>query len=1193
MLSLTVLVLLAALLLCSCGDGEQKSVAAGDTTPVTDGNWILTGEWEISRAASGDETLRVAAAEDSTAWNTFFNLAEDWSVSADMIADKGDECTRLVFGDDYGNICLVVTAQPVGKDQISVRADEQMSTGWRKVYESKEPAAFDASQPFTLSVKRASGSRKFELKLEQNGQTLESAKTKTLQDRIGEMLTRPGLSVYNTEATFTNFAVSAKRGQTVVKADEEIIPGENVPTDEWLLGENAIHNILNGGSAIIIDGEGENHAWNLVNELDDAWTLTFTTEFGTSYRDSVCSRYMFGPTANVDSDYCGLVTVNYIHNQVMLQIENKDNGAWTTIGGVFDWKNINGRKVTVKICKYAGINRLAVFIIDGERTVITEFSDEIPADQMAKYKHYGVMTYSSQCRFSQFGFEPTADESTMPPITERAFDKISDLTVGAAETTNDWKLGNHSTYFHEDGKPCMVIDSKGDEFSYYKKNSLGDKWSISTKIDFGTYYSSVPGARVAFTTADTKLVSLLTIKYAPNDSCINAQLQTMTNDVWSDVFKVNWTPGASSLILEINGDSSGTVNIVIRSAFNNDILLEKSAQLSKEVVERMKVAALATTSTQVKYSDIQMNLTGPAVNITGGGGGHTGVMYAFTTGTPGTTSVWDTGDGRTYYTDNSLVVSSNDNLYSYNRTVEISDGFNFSTDILYGPLDAKGLCTARIAMVDKFFGMAGLITVKFSENYEILIEGQYNSGGTWYNCIYDNSWHAVSSNKIHVNVSRADGSNNIYLTITDSAGYRVFSATLSMPTDAAQKICYLGVGVDKSKVKFSNMALTATKTEGGNKNDFGMLPIEETGKVIEAPADWQLESGAKVYDDGSVIIKSTGNTYAKQVGSTLGEGFTITTKIQFGKLDAKGLSTARLGLINSNKDLIALFTMKYSQNTEVMVEGQYQQNSSWTNIITDNAWRKVADNIITATVTRAAGSDTLHLTLTDSKGVKFYDVTTAAIPAELAATISSYTLGCENTEVKFYDIVTDAKKDDFITEEIEIGEIAAAEGWTTGDGTIATTDGSLIFYKAGGETTAERTEPLAETFTLTGDITFGTADTNGNSTARIYLLDESGNKMVRLFLTLSSKHVLTVQGTYNGGNAWTEFGTASCTLKSNHIRLNITKAADGLSVSVTDTEGIGTSLNGTSIDTEVLSKITKLAVGSFDSRVMFSNITVS
>lgn len=1186
--------MLAAILLCSCG--KDGKIAPGDTTPVTDGNWIMTGEWTIARAQSGDETLRVSAAEDSTAWNTFFNLADDWTVSADVAATagKGDGCTRLVFGDDYGNVCLAVTAQRKGENTVTLRADERVSTGWRMVYECKEPIKVDLSKPLNISVKRVAGSRKLDVSLSQNGEMLESAKTKTMQDRLSSMLTRPGLSVYHTEAEFTNFAVSAKRGQTVVKEDEAIIPGENVPTDEWLLGENAIHNILNGGSAIIIDGEGENHAWNLVNELGDAWTLTFTTEFGTSYRDSVCSRYMFGPTADVNSDYCGLVTVNYIHNQVMLQIENKDNGAWTTVGGVFDWKNINGRKVTVKICKYAGINRIAVFVLDGERNVITEFSDEIPADQIAKYKHYGVMTYSSQCRFSEFGFEPTADESTMPPITERVYDKISDLTIGAAEKTNDWKLSNHSTYFHEDGKPCLVVDSKGDEFSYYKKNSLGNKWSISTKIDFGTYYSSVPGARVAFTTADTKLVSLLTIKYAPNDSCINAQLQTMTNDVWSDVFKVNWTPGASSLILEINGDNSGKVNIVIRSAFNNDVLLEKSATLSKDVVERMKVAALATTSTQVKYSDIQMNLTGPAVNITGGGGGHSGVMYAITTGTPGTSSVWDTGTGMTYYTDNSMVISSNENLYSYNRTVEIADGFNFSTDILYGPLDAKGLSTARIAMVDKFYGMAGLITVKFSENYEILVEGQYNSGGTWYNCISDKSWHAVASNKIHVNVSRADGSNNIYLTITDSAGNRVFSATLAMPKDAAQKICYLGIGVDKSKVKFSNMSLTATKTENGNQNNFGMDPIEETGNVVSAPAGWQLDSGAKVYDDGSVIVNSTGNAYAKQVGSTFGEGFTITTKIQFGKLDSKGLSTARLGLINSNKDLIALFTLKFSQNTEVMVEGQYQQNSTWTNIIYDNAWRKVANNIITATVHRDAGSDVLHLTLTDSKGVTFYDVTTTAIPTELVSTISSYSLGCENTEVKYSDIVTDAVKDDFVTEEIEIGEIAAASGWTTGDGTIATSDGAMIFYKAGGETTATRTEPLAEEFTLGADIVFGTADANGNATARIYLLDESGNKMVRLYLTLSSKHVLTVQGTYNGGDAWTEFGTASCTLKSNHLRLSITKTAEGgLDISVADTQGVGTSLSGAAIPAEVLAKIAKLAVGSFDSRVKFCAITVS
>ena len=56
------------------GGGSGGSIPQGDTTPVTDGNWELTGEWAVERAESGEETLTVAAAEDSTACNTFFKL---------------------------------------------------------------------------------------------------------------------------------------------------------------------------------------------------------------------------------------------------------------------------------------------------------------------------------------------------------------------------------------------------------------------------------------------------------------------------------------------------------------------------------------------------------------------------------------------------------------------------------------------------------------------------------------------------------------------------------------------------------------------------------------------------------------------------------------------------------------------------------------------------------------------------------------------------------------------------------------------------------------------------------------------------------------------------------------------------------------------------------------------------------------
>ena len=64
------------------------------------------------------------------------------------------------------------------------------------------------------------------------------------------------------------FGVQAAR-QTLDPAknsDGIIEAGPNVPTEDWLLGEGAVHNLLNGQSAIIIDGEVlQNDYWVELN----------------------------------------------------------------------------------------------------------------------------------------------------------------------------------------------------------------------------------------------------------------------------------------------------------------------------------------------------------------------------------------------------------------------------------------------------------------------------------------------------------------------------------------------------------------------------------------------------------------------------------------------------------------------------------------------------------------------------------------------------------------------------------------------------------------------------------------------------------------------------------------------------------------------------------------------------------------
>lgn len=1183
-------------LLLRTGGAESRLDKTGDTSARTDGNWELTGEWTIDRADSGEETLTAAAAEDSTAWNTFFNLAEDWTVSADMqlVETNGEsDCTRLVFGDDYGNVCMVVSAEYNGADKVLLRADELTAEGWKNVYTASEWSTVSAKEPINLLVQRKSGSYKLNLTLTQADETICQDTTKTLQESIMDMITKPGLSVYNSEAKFKSFAVAAKKKTTEVTENDVITAGENVPTDEWLLGENAVHNLIDGASAIIVDGEGENSAWNLKNTLGEEWELSFLVEFGKSYRDSVCARFMFGPEAAQDASYNGLITVSYANSDVMLEIQDKEGGSWITTGSTYAWKPVSSRKLTVKIAKYKEINRIAVWIYDGDTLVSSVFSDEMSESQLAKYVKYGVMVYSSQVRFSHMSYTDAPDRSNMPEVVDRVFPTISAITVGSAETTSDWKLSKNSTYFHENSKPAMVINSKGEEFSYYIKNGLGSSWSISAKVQFGTYYSDTAGARLAFTDTGSNLAALVTVKYSPADSSIMLQAETLTDEKWTDAIKTNWTKGESSFYLDVSGNASGKLSIKLRSVASGEVLMEKEATLPAAVVKRMQVAALATTATQVKYSEIVMNLTGGAVTMTGGNSADGKSMYTLYRGTPSSSATWSSGTGITFNTEGALIVSSSRDIYSYNLKTAISDGFTISTDVLFGPLDSKGLSTSRILLVDKYNSMLALFTIKFSENFEVMVEGQYNDNNTWVSCISDNAWRAVQDNRVHITLSRADGSRTCLLNIRDYSGSTVFSAYCTLPERTSARIAAFALGVDNATVKYTNMYAKATAA-ADDDNDAGMVAITPTGTALDSSKDWTIETGTTCYSDGSLILNSNSDLYTYHKRAILGDAFTITAKLQFGKLDTQGVSTARIALTDSAHNTIALFTLKYSSNNEVMTEGQYTQDNKWTSIISDNKWRAVNDNIITVKLTREAGSNCCKLTLTDSAGKTFYSVTTAQIPAALNSQIKGFGLGCSNTKVKFSNIVTDAVMDDFETEEIVLGEFGSSELWKTDTGCIYTTDGSLI-TSASGDVFAYNTQTLSTAWSITTDVVFGTPDADGKVTAMLVLVNSEGTKLGKFTVQYTAEHKITLQGQYSDADTWVTItqDTAEYAVKKNHVILSLSRAAGANTLQVGVCAADGTALCGETtaeIPAAILDAVTGFGLGSSESQVKFTAV---
>ena len=1198
-------------LLLTGGSAEEGGdIPAGDTAAYTDGNWEMTKEWTIARAESGEETLRVLAAQDATAWNTFFNLYERWSVSADFSLDKehgASDCMRLVFGDAHGNVCLAVSVEYQGKERVLLKADALTEKGWKNVLLGEDWISV-AKGPLNLKVSRENGKNALEVVLSQNGTPLSEATTKTMTNQVMDIVRRPGLSVYHTEGSFSSFAVVADRKPTDADAvmDGVIVAGDNVPTEEWLLGENAVHNLLNDKSAIVIDGERENMAWNAVNTLGDVWMLSFKVEFGKSYRDSVCARFMFGPKAETDGEYCGLVTVNYANSGVNVQMENKEGSAWITTATSLGWKPVASRSVNVELVKYPGINRVAIFVYEGSRLVFSTFSDEMSAQDMARYQHYGVMVYSSQVRFSEFGFTETADEAKMPDMTERVYPKISDLAIGSATATNDWSLSKNSVFFRENGKDAMVIDSKGEEFSYYVKNSIAGNWSMSAKVEFGTYYSDTAGVRIAFSDTDGNLSALLTVKYSPSDNAIDVNLQTYEKDkdLWTDALKSGWAKGESSFILKLSGDAKGNITIkVLSTSANGNVLYEKTLSVPTAAYQKMTVLGLGTISSQSKYSDIAMQLTGKAIQISTKTDPEDKTMYALGIGTPTTSDVWSTGGGITVNTDGALIIKSQGNQYSYNQKTAISDGFSVSTDVLFGSLDSRGTCTARIALVDKYQSVIGLFTVKFSENFEIMVEGQYNDNGTWHTCVFDNAWREVLDNRIHMTLSRAEGSNTYVLSIRDFGGRNVFYSSCSFPTAVGRKIAAFGLGADQATVKFFNISAQATGKGGpASIEDYGMLPIVKGTPATTA--SWSTGEGITYYSDGSLILDAqTGDLYSYHLPTRITDGFALTADAHFGSLDKNGVCSARIVLTDKDGGKLALFTVKFSQNFEVMAEGEYNTGSAWSKCVSDNGWHKAKDNRVKILLTRADGSNHCVLTVKDYSG-KVLFTESCEIAQTVARRVAGIGIGVDASIVKFSGITIEATKGEERPEKEIVpitatGTAAVNADWTNESGVAFYSDGSAILTAGDSDVYSYyRHAPLKSTFTLAATVQFGKLDAQGVSTARINLTDAS-NQMVGLFtLKFSESFEVMAEGQYTDGGTWT--GVLSDNgwnaVPDNFIALTLSRTEGSGVYTLVLRDSLGNLIyqaSTSALPEAVNGKIAGIGIGCRDTQVKLTNLKLT
>lgn len=1023
------LTMLTCLTLSGCQERTEPELTDTDRTEAVDGNWLLTREWTVERAENGAETLTVAAAMDSTAWNQFFSLYDDWAVAIDitLVQPRGDvDCLRMLFGDIWQNVCLAVSLEYSGANRAALRVDQLTEGGWRSLLEAEEPVAVGEG-PMRLAVERKNGADTLAVSLAQGDTTLFEGKTGALTQRTLSMIRRVGLGVYGSEAVFSDLTVRAAPNRRVdVSQAVTIETGEHVETDEWLMGPGAVHNLVNDGSAIVVDGEGETYAWNIVNTLEGEWTLTFKVEYGKSYRDSCCARIMFGP--EIGENYTGLVTLNYANGGVLLETQNKVDGIWENTGTSMQWRNVPSKEAVLQISKYPGMNRLEVKVLAQGNEVVSLLSDEIEQEQMADYRSYGVMAYSSQVRFSEMTFAAKAASEELPEVIEVVAPVVNELTIGTPISTGDWTLPRGAAYFRENGAPAMVLDSKGEQFAYYKKNTLGDNWSVSTQIEFGKYYASTATARLALADVSGKLGALVTVKYSPADNTIMLEAQYISNDKWTSLTGGKWSPGSSTVRLEVSGSKNG-MEIAVKGPDGSVITSASVKELPGEVAGRLQTAGLAVYATQVKYSDIQMKCSGPAPSaVEAPGGDETGsgeTAYAsISPGTAQSTQDWKLDSGAVYSLENgkpAVFLDGRKDQNAYYTAKTLGNSWSVSAKVAYGACYSES-ANARVAFTDRDGSMAALVTLKYAKNDgKLRLEVQSNDGSSWHNVVSPADWKSGGHTVLLTVSGTAAG--KLSVTVNTLEGSVIHQVNGTVPTKAAERMEYAALAVNTGKVKFTDIRMdlaggagsfnggvssggsgesSESNESGGSNEAKAMIPLE-IGPAAET-ARWSKTRGITYTQDGSLVIKWLGDVYSYDQQTTLEGGFSISTDVHFGEMDDKGTCTARIALTDGERNLAVLFTIKFSENFEVMVEGQYTKDGSWSSILSDNKWRSVSDNRIKATVSRREGAGSYTLTLTDSTGKRIYSAETAAVADEVNSAVAAFGLGSNNSQVKFSNI---------------------------------------------------------------------------------------------------------------------------------------------------------------------------------------------
>lgn len=217
----TMLLILAGLLLAAAAAAVIVLRPKGETLPEF-GQALAASDWALDEGwkAAEENGVRLLVAQSdgvTTSWNTALSLEASWQVSADVrLYDSGRErgCARLVFSDEFQNVCVSVSVEYFGTEYVRLTADELLNRGtrsetdgWSNFYTDEQWTRIDPKQPLRLSVTHAAEDNLLMLTLSQNGSTLVQTFTGEAHMELLETLRTVGLGAYDADAVFSEITV--------------------------------------------------------------------------------------------------------------------------------------------------------------------------------------------------------------------------------------------------------------------------------------------------------------------------------------------------------------------------------------------------------------------------------------------------------------------------------------------------------------------------------------------------------------------------------------------------------------------------------------------------------------------------------------------------------------------------------------------------------------------------------------------------------------------------------------------------------------------------------------------------------------------------------------------------------------------------------------------------------------------------